>query len=122
MIVRHQTKDTDQNSVNGATVVTGSYNVDVNKLGRVRVLATIYDTVALANIGIGEFVIAFHRYGGNAVIDSTDAVIPLKTPGTLNGATVGVSASGPTITTTFTGVVGRTIRVIASFELTTIQD
>lgn len=121
MINNHDAKETDQSSVNGATVVTGTYNVGTNKIGRAEIEAWIYDEGAPANIGYGRFVICFHRYGGNAVIDSTDAVIPLKTPGTLAGSSVGASASGMTIKTTFTGPVGKTVRVIGAFRLLTIQ-
>lgn len=121
MIVNHAPIEVDLICDNGATIVTGSYTLEQNKLGRVRIEATILDTVN-GNIGISEHVIAFHRYSGNAVIDSTDVIIALKTPGTLNGSSVSVSASGNTITSRFTGVASRNIRVIASFKLTTIKD
>lgn len=122
MIQRHDTIEVDKLCVNGETIEVGGYNVSTNKLGFVEIDLVIYDTVTPANIGSGKFVVYFHRYGGNAIVDRQTALNALTTPGNLSGASVDTSASGIRISSNFTGVAGRTIRVIASFKLTTIID
>lgn len=123
MIVRHGDRETDQTCSNGATVTMGTYNIETNKIGSVTCDVTIID-LGNGATGTGKFVCGFHRYGGAAstVIDSTDALIPLKTPGVLAGSSVSFSQSSNTITVSFTGVAGRNIRVICLFQLTTITD
>lgn len=122
MIQRHDPIEVDLNCVNGATIEVGGYNVSTNKLGFVEIDLVIYDTVSPNDIGSGKFVVYFHRYGGNAIVDRQQALVSLSTPGNLAGASVNTSASGTRVSANFTGVVGRTIRVIASFKLTTITD
>ena len=106
----------------GTTIEVGGYNVSTNKLGFVEIDLVIYDTVTPANIGFGKFVVYFHRYAGSAIVDRQTALVALSTPGTLAGASVNTTASGNRISANFTGVSGRTIRVIASFKLTTITE
>lgn len=120
MITRHGDKETDQTITGAQTVVTSSYNCSTFKSGTVEIDIRIVDTVS-GDTGIGKYIVAFHRYGGNTVIlDSADPIISLKTPGTLAGVSVGVTISGVTINTTITGVIGRTIRAVGIFQLITI--
>ena len=122
MIVRHDPYTFDLNCDNGATIDVGQYNLSTNKLGFVEVDLVFFDVNAPANIGSGKFQVYFHRYSGNAVVDRQAVIVSLSAPGTLSGSSVATVASGNSVISRFTGVAGRTIRVIASFKLTTIQD
>lgn len=121
MIIHHTPFNFDLTSTDGGTVEVGSYNLSTNKLGRVDIDLIILDIVS-GNVGSGKFSVYFHRFGGSAVVDRQGVLLALTTPGTLAGASVNTSASGNAVTSTFTGVAGRTIRVMATFHLTTIQD
>lgn len=122
MIIKHTLREVDLESVNGATIDVGQYTLAVNKMGMVEVDLILFDTAAPANIGSGKFQVYFHRYAGSAVVDRQAVLVSLSTPGTLAGSSVVTLAIGNSVISRFTGVSGRTIRVIASFELTTIQD
>ena len=121
-MTRHEPLDKDIQNVNGEVSEVGGYNVSTNKAGFVEIDVVIYDVNSPANIGSGKFIVYFHRYGGNAVVDRQTALVALSTPGTLAGASVSTTASGNRISANFTGVSGRSIRVIASFKLTTITE
>lgn len=122
MIIKHDPKEVDLNCDNGATIDVGQYNLSTNKIGVVEVDLIFFDLNAPANIGSGKFQVYFHRYAGSAVVDRQAVLVSLSAPGTLTGSSVNTVASGNSVISRFTGVSGRTIRVIASFKLTTIQD
>lgn len=130
-ITHHMNRSTDQTCVgNSTSVVTGSYNIGINRICKIRVEAYIYDTAAPSNMDYGIFEILVSRATGAAVIRRSVTIVPFVLPGTLAGSTVssalvnGPAGNGNTIQTTFTNpsTGGRSIRVIGDFKLITIQD
>lgn len=131
LFTKHPPISSDQVCIgNSSVIVTGHYNVGTLRLCIVKVLAVILDANAPSNIDYGEFTIFFRRFNNGVAIIRSVADTPFSLPGTLAGSTVGSrlingpAGNGNTIETIFTNPPSgnRSIRVIADFSLTTIQD